>query len=80
MNDLIDRITEITNAHVLAHPGHGTYEVLNALIYVLAGNLYPIRDVAFTLQCMEMVLDLTTAEDPPFRIVDVSTFDGLTEQ
>lgn len=80
MDDLIDRLTEVTNAHVLANRERGTYEVIQALMYILAGNLYPLKDVMFTLQCMETVLELTTQENPPFRVVDVTTFDGLTEQ
>lgn len=80
MNELIKQISAITNAHILAHRPEGPYEVIHVLTYLLAANLYPLKDYDTVMHVIDRVVELATAEDPPFRIVDVSAFDGLTEQ
>ena len=80
MDELIKRISELTNAHIIAHGEEGMYDAINALIYMLAANLHSFKDATVVLHCMEQVLELATSEDPPFRVFDASAFDGLTKQ
>ncbi len=80
MNELISKLAELTNTHILLNRPDGPYEVINALTYLLAANLYPLKDYEAVLHVIDRVVDLSTSEDPPFRIVDVSAFDGLSKQ